>query len=372
MIKILHISKFYYPYIGGIEDVCYNIVKLLQSKGEYEQKVFCFNDTNSTIYDNYEDVQVTRAAVIKTLASQPISTVYKKELKKMVTAFQPDVIHFHAPNPLSSCVLMGLIHDKIKLIVHWHSDIVSQKVIYLLIKSAETKMLRHADVIIATSPNYIQYSKPLQRFIDKVTVIQNIINPDKFVLTTARRLQIEAIKEKYDYKPILLFVGRHVSYKGLQHLIRAASIVVNDCAIVIGGKGTLTEELKEINKSEKVHFVGRIADDELVAHLYAADIFVFPSVTKNEAFGIALAEAMYCETPTVTFEIKGSGVNWVSVNEETGLEVQNGNCEKLAETLDKLIEDDVLRKQLAIQAKKRIEKLFLMDKISEEIVKLYR
>lgn len=50
-------------------------------------------------------------------------------------------------------------------------------------------------------------------------------------------------------------------------------------------------------------------------------MFAFPSVTKNEAFGVALAEAMYCYTPAVTFTIEGSGVNWVNLNGITGIEV---------------------------------------------------
>ena len=43
-------------------------------------------------------------------------------------------------------------------------------------------------------------------------------------------------------------------------------------------------------------------------------IFCFPSITRNEAFGIALAEAMYCGKPAVTFTIEGSGVNFVSLD----------------------------------------------------------
>lgn len=45
--KILHVSKFYPPYRGGIEDVCYNIVQALQ---EHTQKVFCFNDKKQILY----------------------------------------------------------------------------------------------------------------------------------------------------------------------------------------------------------------------------------------------------------------------------------------------------------------------------------
>ena len=45
MKKILHISKYYYPYAGGIEDVCYNVVRIIQEHTEFRQKVICFNDS---------------------------------------------------------------------------------------------------------------------------------------------------------------------------------------------------------------------------------------------------------------------------------------------------------------------------------------
>ena len=49
---------------------------------------------------------------------------------------------------------------------------------------------------------------------------------------------------------------------------------------------------------------------------------MFPSITKNEAFGVVLAEAMYCYTPAITFTIEGSGVNWVNLHQVTGLEME--------------------------------------------------
>ena len=137
-------------------------------------------------------------------------------------------------------------------------------------------------------------------------------------------------------------MGRHTKYKGLRHLIEAEQYMRSDCVIVIGGKGPLTESLKALAKkrnSTRIHFIGRLSDDDLRCYLYAASIFAFPSVTKNEAFGVALAEAMYCYTPAVTFTIKGSGVNWVNLDGVTGIEVpQVGNQDKAyAEALDTLV-----------------------------------
>lgn len=103
----------------------------------------------------------------------------------------------------------------------------------------------------------------------------------------------------------------------------------------------------------------------------AADVFAFPSVTKNEAFGVVLAEAMYCRTVPVTFTIKGSGVNWVSINGETGLEVENGNSEAFGKAIDLLLLNDKLRIDLAENAHKRVVDMFTMDTVQMYLQKVY-
>lgn len=372
MKKILHVSKYYPPYSGGIEDVCYNIVRCLAGVEGIEQKVICFNNCNETIYDTYEKVEVIRVGTLKKIARQALSISYKKELKRLMRSFEPDVVHFHAPNPLISYYLCAMLPSDIKLIVHWHSDIVAQKLLYQLVKKQETKLLCRANIIIATSSDYITNSKPLQVFKDKTVVIQNIIDPSKFEYTKEIAQKVEEIIIRYGHKPILLFVGRHVKYKGVQYLLEALKVVGNTCEVIIGGKGPLSRELKAINNSSNVHFVGRIPEEELVAYYYAADIFVFPSITKNEAFGVVLAEAMYCNTTAITFTIKGSGVNWVNVNGVTGLEVENSNSYKLAAAIDTLLANEELRLNYSSQARKRVEELFVIDRIKEQLIALYQ
>ena len=369
MNKILHVSKYYYPYPGGVEDVCYNIVRTLQQQG-FPQQVICFNDTRQTIRDTYEGIEVTRVGTIRKIASQAISLRYKKALRHLLETFRPDIVHFHAPNPFAAHCLLQVLPADIRLIVHWHSDIVAQKNLYRLIKPVETKLLRRCDTIIATSPNYITQSEPLQRFKTKVTVIQNVIDPSKFTVTPTTEEQVQRLKDRYGRKPILLFVGRHVPYKGLQHLIEAIPGVTADCAVLIGGTGPLTRSLAA-GAPDHVHFLGRIPADQLSAYFHAADLFVFPSVTKNEAFGVALAEAMYCKTPAITFTIPGSGVNWVNRDGQTGLEVENGNTAALAAAIDRLITDQDLRTKLGLQAQQRVQELFTIETIREQLCRLY-
>lgn len=99
---------------------------------------------------------------------------------------------------------------------------------------------------------------------------------------------------------------------------------------------------------------------------------LFLLITKNEAFGLALAEAMYCRCPAVTFHIEGSGVNWVSLNGVTGIEVDNSDSKKYASAIDTLLKDDSLRKQYADAARKRVIEYFTIEKEQEAANELYK
>lgn len=372
MKKILHIPNYYPPHTGGIEDVCFNIVRLLRNIPGYKQCVICFNDVRKSKKEICDGIEVVRVGAWTKIASQSISFTYKQELKKILKQYRPDVVHFHTPNPFVAWLLLLLLPKDVKLIVHWHSDIVAQVFAYRFVRLIENRLLKRADKIVATSPNYVEFSKPLQKFKDKIIVIQNIIDTSKFIISERQLKRIEEIKMQYKNLPIVLFVGRHVLYKGLAYLIEASKKISNECVIVIGGKGPLTEELKAASKGLKhVHFVGRIPDEDLVAYYYASQIFSFPSITKNEAFGVALAEAMYCQTPAITFTIDGSGVNWVSLDGTTGIEVTNSDIDGLSEAIDTLLANKEMREQMAINAKKRVEELFILEKIEEKIKRLY-
>lgn len=182
---------------------------------------------------------------------------------------------------------------------------------------------------------------------------------------------IQAIKEKYQNKKIVFFVGRHIIYKGLPWLLEAEKYVKSDCVFIIAGSGPLTEEVKSSCHSDRVFFVGRLSDEELVWYHCAASVFAFPSITKNEAFGVALAEAMYCYTPAVTFTIPGSGVNWVNLDGVTGIECPNRDAIAFAAAIDKLLDDDTLAKQYAEAGHQRVVENFTIPIMMEKMNDVY-
>lgn len=358
--RILHISKYYSPYIGGVENICKYLV---EGAVNHETAVVCFNEACKDTVDVVNGHKVYRVATWVNVARQALSLSYFWVLRKAIREFKPDVIQFHWANPFPAAVLLTMIPKNVKLIIHWHMDIIKQKRIYPLIKPVETALLKRADMVCVTSPQYRDGSLPLQPFKDKVRIVQNSMDEDNFILREGDKEKIEAIKAKYGNKPIVFFVGRHIQYKGLPHLIHAEKFVKSDCVFVIAGKGPLTEELKAQCHSDRVHFVGRLSDEELKLYHYAASVFAFPSVTKNEAFGVALAEAMYCGTPAVTFTIPGSGVNWVSLNGETGIEVPNGDDEAYAKAIDDLVMNTDLNEKRGKAAHQRVVDNFTIAKM---------
>mgnify|MGYP000784147404 CR=1 FL=1 len=360
--RILHISKYYYPYIGGVENTCKYLVEGLV---EHETAVVCFNEENKDVIDEVNGHKVYRVATWINIARQALSLSYFPMLRKAIKEFKPDVIHFHWANPFPAAVLLAVMPKDVKLVIHWHMDIIKQKRIYPFIKPIETALLKRADRVMVTSPNYRDCSVPLQPFKDKVDIVQSAIDENLFIKKGSDDFRIAEIKKEYGNKPIVFFVGRHIQYKGLPYLIEAERKVKSDCVFVIAGGGPLTGELKASCKSDRVHFVGRIADDDLRAYLYAAKVFAFPSTTKNEAFGVALAEAMYCGTPAATFTIEGSGVNWVSINNETCLETPNRDVEAYARNIDTLLSDTALHDRLAQAGKERAERMFAIPKMIE-------
>jgi rhamnosyl/mannosyltransferase len=296
------------------------------------------------------------------IASQDVAFSYYHNLKKIIKEVQPDIILLHCPNPFLYPITARLTPKNVKLVLLWHSDILGKGILYKLVKQFEMVILKKADLILATSPNYIHSSSPIYEYRDKTKIVPNGIIKDDFVWHTGDETMVEDIRRKYHHKKIVFFVGRHAAYKGINYLIEAEKYIQSDCVILIGGRGPETERLKAMSHSDRIKFIGRIPNDHLRCYYYASDIFAFTSCTKQEAFGIALAEAMYCGSVPVTFTIEGSGVNWVSVGNETGIEVPLGDVKAYAAAIDRLLSDKDLYMKYASACKARITRMFTSER----------
>ena len=382
MKKVLQISNYYYPNIGGIEQVARDIANSLKCKeGEFEQKILCFNETASdgdykcfreeSVSEYVDGIEVIRCGCITKKFSQSISLDFGRKLQNLMDNFKPDIVIFHYPNPYEAFFLTKYLNRDFKFILYWHLDIVKQKFIKMLFERQTRKLLERADKIITTSPNYIEGSLYLKKHQSRCEVISNCISEKRIVITDEVIKKAEIIRKNCGDKIICFGVGRHIPYKGFKYLVEASKYLDDNYVIFIGGTGELSGELKAQSKGDsKIVFLGRLSNEDLLAYFYAMDIFCFPSITKNEAFGIALAEGMYFGKPAVTFNIPGSGVNYVNMRNITGLEVSNCDSKAYADAINKLAENKELRDKLGKAAKDRVLEYFMPDTFKRKIYDL--
>lgn len=332
--KILNIPNFYYPNIGGIEQTARDMTRAFLAQGVTEQKVLCVNRTEKeTRHEFIDGIEVVRCGYTAKIRSQVMSKDFPQELRKLMDEFAPDVVVLHYPNPFTLSMLMKFASRPFRLILYWHSDIVKQKLLGKLFFGLEDRAARRADLIIATSPNYIEGSRVLSAHRDKCRVVPSCIDEERFVVTPEIAERAETIRKEHAGKTLCFAFGRHVPYKGFEYLEKAEKYLPPDIDVMIGD---------------------RLSQEDLIAYLSACDIFCFPSITKNEAFGLGLAEGMLFGHPAVTFTIPGSGVNYVSLHGVTGLECPNRDAKAYADALIKLSKDPALRSSLGKNARQRV------------------
>ena len=365
---ILHVSKYYYPDFGGIETLAKSMA---EGMTEYHNVVVCFATDGEDSTDEVEGITVHRVKVNFSMMSQDVAFGYYSTLKRLMTMYKPSYVHVHCPNPYVYPLVLKVIHPETKLILHWHSDILAKGIVYKLIKPFEKAILKRADLIVATSPNYIHPSSPIYPFKEKTDVVQNGMITADFDKREGDDEKIAAIKAKYGNKKLLLFIGRHIPYKGIDWLIDIEKMVKSDCQFIIAGQGPMTKRLKARTTSPRITFTGRLSTDELRCYTHAADIFTFTSNTKAEAFGIALAEAMYCRCVPVVFHLEGSGVNWVSQKGVTGEEVPLGDLQAYANAIDSLLSNPDKMQQYAEASHQRVVDMFTDEKAVCQMKKIY-
>lgn len=363
---ILHISKYYYPAEGGIETVAKYLAEGLT---DFKNIVICFASDKNNKEEEINGIKVYRVAPFMRISSQDICFGYGYVLKEINNKYHPNIALIHCPNPFVYYLANKELPKTCKKILLWHSDILSKGLLYKVIKPIENLALRKSDLILATSPNYIHPSSPTFKYRDKIKVLPNGVITKNLIPKEDDEKHIKEIKKKYAPSKLILFVGRHIPYKGIDNLIASEQYIKSDVRILIAGQGSETKKLKELAQNQKrITFLGKVNNDELRWLYYASDIFAFPSITKQEAFGVAMAEAMFCGCIPVTFHLEGSGVNWVNLKGVTGEEVPLKDIKAFANAIDKILGDSELKEKYSLACKKRINEKFT-DKVSINIAK---
>lgn len=365
--KILQLGKFY-PVEGGVEKVMYDLMTGLSESGVVCD-MLCASNINggrTMVINDYARLMICRAWMKK--AATMISPEMILLLHKICRRY--DIVHVHHPDPMA-CLALFLSGYKGKVVVHWHSDICKQKMLLKFYIPLQKWLLRRADVIIGTTPIYLEESPYLRGMSWKFACLP--IGVDAMSSTPEK---VESVKRSFGGRKIVFSLGRLVAYKGYCYLVDAARYLSDDFVVLIGGMGDLKDELQRqidrLGLNEKVKLLGFVPDELLSAYYEACDLFCLSSVQKTEAFGIVQVEAMSFGKPVVATLIPHSGVSWVNEHGVSGLNVQSKDSEALADAIMKITNDRKVYQTYSRNAFERYRNMFTKKKMVDRCIKIYQ
>ncbi len=364
--KVLQLGKFY-PIRGGVEKVAFDLMKGLSEK-HISCDMLCAAEEGSDRIIRLNDYArlICCRTWVKACATM-ISPSMIFTLRRICREY--DIIHVHHPDPMA-CLALFLSGYKGKVVLHWHSDIQKQKLLLKFYRPLQQWLLRRADKIVGTSPVYLAESPWLQKVQEKTVCL-----PIGVVPMAPEPEAVEAIRQQYPGKKIVFSLGRLVAYKGFCFLVEAARYLSEDYVVLIGGTGALKEELEkeieDLNLQNKVKLLGRVSDGDLPAYYGTCEVFCMSSVQKTEAFGIVQIEAMSCGKPVVATQIPQSGVSWVNKEGISGLNVEPGKAQELAEAIERITGNAETYQRFSEGAKTRYQEMFTKERMIEKCLTIY-
>ena len=354
--KLLVCNKLYYPWIGGIETFVQQIAEGLDPD-EFDIEVLVCQSRGIGRVDHVNGIQITRTSSLGMLFGMPLSPTYIYQyIRKAMSA---DSVLLNTPFPLG--VLSAVVSRSLsKTVVMYHSDIVRQRNFLKIYKPLLNFALKRANKIVVSNPILPRYSNILSKM-HNIEVIPFGIDTGKYALTKPTMSLLDTLKARYQ-KQVVLFIGRLIYYKGLQHLIEAMHEIDAHCIIIGDGpdKEMLLDKARKLRILDKITILPSKHKRDLIPYYHLAHAFVLPSTHTSEAFGLVQLEAMASGTPVINTRLT-TGVPWVSRHGESGLTVSPGSSAELAGAIEQLLSDGEKHYKLSTGAFRRALDMFSLD-----------
>ncbi|GAG61385.1 unnamed protein product, partial [marine sediment metagenome] len=153
-------------------------------------------------------------------------------------------------------------------------------------------------------------------------------------------------------KKIVLFVGYLIKRKGIYYLIKAfKDLKRDDSVLIIAGAGEEENNLKSLTKGEKnIIFPGFVQGEEKTKYYSLTDIFVLP--TLGDLWPLVINEAMSFGLPIIVTKRAGCP----ELVKDNGIIVPPGDVKALKKAMQKLLDNDRLRREMGRKSKKYIKK----------------
>jgi len=284
-----------------------------------------------------------------------------------------------APDPAAALRTMRVLFEEQFDVLHLHEPFAPGPPM--------TSMLLHPAPVVATfhaageSASYQYLSSPIKAAAkniahrvavskDAKALVEASIGGDYEVLFNGVELdEYRASTPWPTGGPTIFFCGRHEERKGLDVLLAAMHKLGPEVTLWVASNGPDTDRLRAATANDpRIHWLGRLSDEEKISRLKGADVFCAPSL-RGESFGVVLIEAMAAGTCIVASSL--DGYRNVATHDRDALLVEPGDEVALADALHLALTDRALVERLVAAGDIRADD-FSMVTLARRYAEIYR
>ena len=346
--KVLFVTPYFPPSLGGVENYVFNIALGLKQKYNFEVIVVTSNATGKKqTVEEYFGIKVYRLPAMIRISNTPINPLWYFSLKRIIREEKPDIINSHQPVMFIGDVA-AFVSGKIPFVLTYHAGTMLKRklpidiLIYLYEKLLLPHTVKKAVKIICASS--LVRDTLLKKYAFKCTVIHPGVN------TSLYKPNSKVKREEN----LVLFIARHKNMyrmKGLYYLIDAINMLHGVRLRIVG-------EIDDSN-DKNIEFIGLKHGEDLVEEMQKASVVVLPSLAHMESFGMVLIEAMACRTPVVGTYV--GGIPEVISEGIDGFVVPAENSNALALAISKILADKELATCMGKHGEAKVREKFTWD-----------
>ncbi len=368
--------------VGGIARHCFGLSRAL-AKRNHDVHVITLEFPGAPAFEEMDGVKIHRVRIeLGHPDFIPWTFIFNHFMEKIVANLSRDnefdVIHIHdwltAPVGIASKYYLNK-----PLVSTVHSIEVGRaqglhNPNSLLIDGLEWWMTYEAKKVISCSSSMkweLEHHFHLPS--EKITIIPNAVDISKY----QKKIDKESVKRRYgieSYERMVLFIGRLVPQKGVEYLVRAIPLILQqhrNVKFVIAGDGWSKDHLERLARSagfgDKIRFLGFISDSDLTELTMSADVLVVPSV--YEPFGIVALEGMAAGVPVVAANV--GGLAEIIEHDRTGVLVYSKNFESIAWGVNRVLSDPGYSNWLVQNAKRKVREVYSWEAVAKKTIEVY-
>ena len=320
--KILMVTPYFWPKIGGLERYAYEIARRLTARGNEVHVITSGTERATTTMDGLM-IHYVKASF--TVSNTPVNPAWLWQMRRIIVQVRPDVINVHAPVPSLALVALAAA-GKTALVTTYHAGSMKKGLavpdaLIAVYERIFLPLLLWRSTAIIPASEFVARGL-LAPWASKSVVITPGVDTKAFAPALTKRAHGR-----------ITFIGDFRDpRKGLKYLLEAMTGLPTAHLRVIGA-GTAD------GQQARVSYMGELRGAALISELQSSTILVLPSTTDAESFGMVLIEAMACGLTVIA--TTAGGAKYVVKDGQTGYLVAPADADELRRVLVSLLNDPV-------------------------------